>query len=257
MTISSVLIILVAQVFLTQNQFYTRAVGRNLADDAVRTAAEFLGSELRNAPMGGVVAATSRRAVLRSAIAVGGVCDRGGGSRLRIYMPGISTADTTEAAGYAVRDANGDWSYNAETWGSLLDDIGEDPADDCESEGVDTTNAMNDFVEFRIGGQDVGDLIMVYRELEYEIAESDLDPGMLAIYRGENGGDQLELATGLMTGSQFEYLVGSTWLAAPSGAQMDSISEIRVTVQATGRGDSITSLDYSTTVSFRVPLQGG
>jgi prepilin-type N-terminal cleavage/methylation domain-containing protein len=256
MSIASLLVILVSQVFLSQNEFYAKAVGRNFADDAVRTTAEFLGAELRGSVAGGVVVATQRQAVLRSAIGVGGICDVSG-SDVRLYMPGISDADTTEAKGYATRDSVGDWVFTATAWGTLLSGIGASPADDCEDEGVDTTGARNDFVEFQISSMSLGDLVMLYRETNYEIKASALDESFLALYRGENGGTGVELATGLMAPSQFEYLVGSTWYTAPGSSRLDSISEIRVTVEATGDGDSTATDGYSASVTFRVPLQGG
>jgi hypothetical protein len=256
MSIASLLVILVSQVFLSQNEFYGKAVGRNFADDAVRTTAELFGAELRGSLAGGVVAATQRRIVLRSAVSVGGICDRSG-SDVRLFMPGVTAADTTEAVGYAIRDSAGDWTFTAMAWGTLLRDIGGGPADDCESNGVDTTGARDDFVEFQIASMSEGDLVMVYRETEYEIKTSSLDSTSLALYRGENGGTGVELATGLMASSQLDYLVGTTWYTTPGAAQLDSISEIRVTVAAAGDGDSTSTDGYSTSETFRVPLQGG
>ena len=256
MSIASLLVILVSQVFLAQNQFYSKAIGRNFADDAIRTVADYLGTELRSGLAGGIVAATRRRVVLRSAVSVGGICDRQG-SNIRLFMPGISDADTTEVAGYAIRDSVGDWDFTAMVWGTLLRDIGASPADDCLDQGIDTTDARDDFVEFRISGLVGGDLVMVYREIEYEIKTSALDSTFLAVYRGENGATGVELATGLMNSSQFEYRVGATWYTAPGSSRLDSISEVRVTVQATGDGDSTATNGYSTTVTFRIPLQGG
>jgi hypothetical protein len=256
MSIASLLVILVSQVFLAQNSFYAKSVGRSFADDAIRTTSEFLGAELRGAVVGGVVVATQRRAVLRSAIAVGGICDRNG-SDIRLYLPGITGADTTESTGYAIRDSVNNWAFTPTSWGSLLRDIGGNPADDCDGNGVDTTGAREDFVEFRISGMSVGDLVMVYRETEYEIRASSLDPTFLALYRGENGGTGVELATGLMASSQFDYLVGTTWYTAPGAARLDSISEIRITVEATKDGDSTATKGYSTSMTIRVPLQGG
>lgn len=255
MSIASLLVILVSQVFLAQNNFYANAIGRNYADDAIRTTAEFLGADLRSGLVGGVVKATSRGVVLRSAIAVGGVCSTYFGMG-RVFMPGINAADTTEVAGYALRSAAGTWTYTAMTWGTLLI-TGGDPAQDCSDEGVDTTGARDDFIKLNVSGVAIGDIVMLYRETDFSIEASSLDSTFLALYRGESGSTAVELATGLMSDSGFEYLIGTTWYTTPYWPQYPFISEIRVTVETAGEGDSTATTGYSSSMTLRVPLQGG
>lgn len=255
MSIASLLVILVSQVFLAQNQFYSHAIGQNLADDAVRTAAEFLGEELRGGLAGGVVEATRRGVVIRSAVAVGGVCSLGAND-IRVFVPGINEADTTEVAGYALRDAAGDWTFVAMTWELLFKSSG-DPARNCADQGVDTTGARDDFIKLNLVGPSQGDLVMLYRETAFSIGASSLDPKFLALYRGENGATAVELATGLMSASQFEYLVMGYWMTEPYSGLLGFITEIRATLETSGEGDSTATTGYSTSMSVRVPLQSG
>jgi hypothetical protein len=98
---------------------------------------------------------------------------------------------------------------------------------------------------------------MLYKETKFTIGASTLDPTFLALYRGENGGTPVELATGLMSSSQFEYQIMGFWLTDPYSGLFDLISEVRVTVETTGEGDSTATTGYSTNLTIRIPLQGG
>lgn len=265
LTIGSLIVVLVSQVFLIQNDFYTHTLGRSRADDAVRVASELLLSEIRSAQVGGVLAASSGRTVLRSPLGIGGICDVSGTTR-RLYLPGASAIDSAEVAGYAVRDSLGVWTYKPVVWSTLLDAIGTGPAAQCAVEGVDTTGISADFVEFdrpslgtgpQMATTGIGDEVMVYREIEYEFAESQLDSIGLGLYRGPNGGTLVEMATGLARGTHLEYRVNGAWSFSYTGTWLDSIDALRVSVRANALGDSINSPGYTASFWVIVPLQGG
>jgi prepilin-type N-terminal cleavage/methylation domain-containing protein len=256
MTIASVLVILVSSVFLAQNNFYVSSLARSRADDAVRTAAEFLAGELRTTQVGAVVTAEERRMVVRVPVSVGGVCDEGSGIRVHMYVPGASSLDSTEVGGYAVEDSVGAWAYTSAAWASMLQGIGVDPAADCENEGTDTTGITADFVEMDIAGPGLGDLVMFYKEVEYQLAPSQLDPGMLAVFRGSAGSTLVELASGFRSVSKFEYRVGGSFSTSVTSSSLDSIREVQFTLEAAGEGDSTTTDGYAANLAVRVPLAG-
>ncbi len=255
MTIASVLVILVSSIFLAQNRFYTGSVFRTRADDAIRTATEFMTGELRTAPVGGFVVAEPRRMVTRVPLTLGAICDQRG-VNARVYLPGLSGLDPAAVSGYAVRDSLDAWAYTAGDWSDIARSRGSAAARVCRSEAIDTVGIVDEFVVMRLDASDEGDLVMIYRELEYRIAPSMLDAGTLALFQGEAGGTLIELASGFQRDSRFEYRVGSTFSTSVT-SRLDSIEEVRLTFVAGGQGDSTGTRGYSSTLAVRVPLAGG
>ena len=157
-----------------------------------------IASEVRGVAGGGVTTAQSRRFVVRLPIAMGGVCDTPV-AQGRVYMPGLSQIYGNEVAGYARQDAGGNWTYTADTWTNLLLSSGIGDANSClTTSGADTVGAIADFGRLLIsGGTTLGEVIMIYREVELKIDRSQLDPKTLAVYRGVTGDTLREFATGI------------------------------------------------------------
>jgi hypothetical protein len=56
----------------------------------------------------------------------------------------------------------------------------------------------------------VGNVLMIGRKTEFRIAPSTLDPGTMALYRGNYGSTLTELATGLASDAKFQFRYGTT-----------------------------------------------
>ncbi len=170
LTLSSVIVALVSSVFLTQNNFYRFVVQRTRVQDNLRVVTDLIASEVRGVAGGGVTTAESRRFVVRLPIAMGGVC-HDQSTHGRVYMPGLSQIYGDEVAGYARQDGGGNWTYTADTWPNLLDSSGSGDADEClTTSGADTVGAIADFGRLLIGGGTaLGEVIMIYREVEFMI----------------------------------------------------------------------------------------
>ena len=231
LTLSSVIVALVSSVFLTQNNFYRFVVQRTRVQDNLRVVTDLIASEVRGVAGGGVTAAESRRFVVRLPIAMGGVCHNEA-THGRVYMPGLSEIYGNEVAGYARQDGGGNWTYTADTWSNLLVSSGSGDASQClTTSGADTVGASADFGRFLIaGGTTLGEVIMIYREVEFKIDGSELDPQTLAVYRGVTGDTLREFATGIMPDTKFQYrLPSSTYQNSITGASLTMIENIRVT----------------------------
>ena len=257
LTLSSVIVALVSSVFLTQNNFYRSVLQRTRVQDNLRVVTDFIVSEVRAVADGGVTTAESRRFVVRLPIAMGGVC-HDQSSHGRVYMPGLSEIDGNEVAGYGRQDASGDWSYTADTWSNLLVSSGSNDADECLTRnGADTLGAIADFGRLLIsGGTTLGEVIMIYREVEFKIDESELEPQSLAVYRGVTGDTLRELATGITSDAKFQYrLPSGTYQNSITGGSIANIENIRVVASAIAT-DSIGTLNsYSYEWTVGIPLR--
>lgn len=258
LTLSSLIVALVASVFLAQNDFYALVVDRAQVQNNLRVMTDLIASEVRGISGGGFTTAQSRQFVVRMPLAVGGVC-HGQGSHGRVYMPGLSDIIAGEVAGYARQDADGVWTYTTDTWSNLLVSSGSGDADECLTRnGADTVGATQDFGRLLIsGGTDLGEAIMIWQEIEFKIEESVLDSTTLAVFRGVTGDSLREFATGLTPDTKFEYSKngGATFSSSMSGADLDSIEVIRVTASATA-ADSVGLEDgYDYAWTLRIPIK--
>ena len=205
------IVTLVSSVFLTQNNFYRFVVQRTRVQDNLRAVTDLIASEVRSVGGGGVTTAESRRFVVHLPIAMGGVCraDVGHG---HVYMPGLAEIDGRR--GRWIRHAgrrNGDWTYTADTWSTLLVSSGSVDANDClTSSGADTVGAIADFGHLLIGGTTLGEVIMIYRDVEFKIDQSELEPRTLAVFRKVSGDSLREFVTGIMPVTKFQYRLPST-----------------------------------------------
>lgn len=241
LTLSSVLVVLVSTVFLVQNQYYAIQLERSAAQDNARAVTEMVASEIRSTMFGGVVIAESDRLVVRAPMVLGVVCGHPGHNRAILHVEGgIADIDTDEVDGVAMRDSlTGEWSYHDADWGSYYQ-YSSASAAECASQGADTTSASSDFLQFRrfntyFGGlPDLGSVLMFYRNVEYTLATSGLDPSVMALYRGPYGGTLVEFATGMDATAQFKYRTGgSTYADRVTGtSNLESIDAIRIEAQA-------------------------
>ncbi|MCH8811054.1 MAG: prepilin-type N-terminal cleavage/methylation domain-containing protein [Gemmatimonadetes bacterium] len=253
LTLSSVIVTLVSSVFLTQNNFYRTVVQRTRVQDNLRVVTDLIASEIRGVAGGGVTIAESGRLVVHLPIAMGGVCHRQN-QHGRVHMPGLSEINGDEVAGYARQDANGDWVYTPNTWSTLLESSGPNDADECLTRsGADTVGAIDDFARFNIpGGTTLGEVIMVYRDVEFEIDDSELDPQTLAVYRKVTGDSRREFATGITSDTKFQYrLPMGTYQNSITGASLVDIEKIRVITSASGRGAGAYSYEWTVGIPLR------
>jgi len=257
LVLSSVIVTLVSSVFLTQNNFYRFVVQRTRVQDNLRVVTDLIASEVRGVAGGGVTTAEGRNLVVHLPIAMGGVC-HDQGQHGRVYMPGLSRIDGDEVAGYARQDASGDWTYTPDTWSNLLVSSGSNDADECLTRnGADTVGAIADFGRLSIpGGTTLGEVIMIYRDVEFKIDESELRPQTLAVYRKVTGDALREFATGITPDTRFQYrLSGAAYQNSITGASRDSIVNIRVIASAIAT-DSIGGIkSYSYEWAVGIPLR--
>lgn len=243
MTLSAVLITLVTSVFLAQNRLYQDVVTRSRVQESARSVAEMVASELRPATRGSVGLAESRRLTVRSPQVVGTICDKSGSS-VHVFLPlegeGV---DTTEVSGYGILESDGSWSFYPDAWGDFYAASGSSTSvGGCVAAGMDTVDvSAGDFFRFDGPGTDPTpspgprDLLMIYREIQYEIQASGLDDGALGLFRGLTGGTAVEFATGLTADARFEYLLdGETgYRSSVTGADLEDIVRVRLVSTAT------------------------
>ncbi len=191
---------LVTSVFLVQNSFYASVAERSEVQDNLRSVTQLIASEARGVAPGGVLVADSTRFAFRVPMRVAGVCDTRIGSHVLVRIPQFTQMSTADMSGYALHDAAGDWDFRASTWAALFDGPAASTAADCAANGADTTGIVSDFVTLSIPDPvAVGDVVMIYREVELSIAISTLDPTTLGLYRGRYGSPLVEFASGMNT----------------------------------------------------------
>jgi hypothetical protein len=247
-------VVLVSTVFLVQNRYYEIQLARSAAHDGARTMTDGMASELRSVARGGVKVAESSRLAVRSPVVLAAVCAQTSGDEVAVQFDGgPSGIDTDEVTGFAVRDTiTGDWSYyDGGSWSNIVQLSGT-PASACAANGADTTGAFGDFTELRQLSSyygsvpTVGQLLMLYREVEYAIDVSGMRPGALALFRTVGGGTPVEFATGLDPSARFQYRTGgSSYANAVAGSGLSAIDAIRIVAEAreapaTGGVDDVT-----------------
>lgn len=254
LSLSAVVVVLVSTVFLVQNRYYEIQLARGAAQDGARTVTEGMASELRSVTRGGVEVADSDRVVVRSPVVLAAVCAQTGSDEVAVQFDGGPAGiDTDEVTGFAVRDpVTGDWTYHDGASWSAIRQLTGTPAADCAANGADTTAATGDFTNLRqiatYHGSlpAVGQLLMLYREVEYAIGASLMRPPALALFRSVGGGTPVEYATGLDPSTGFEYRTGgTTYTGTVVGGMLPAIDAIRIVAEAreapgTGGVDDVT-----------------
>ena len=233
MLLSTLIVGLVTSVFLVQNEFYADAVKKSALQESVRGAVALVSSDLRGVGAGGIVSAESDSVTFRVPLVMGGVCGVSG-SQTNLLLPtnGVGV-DGAAVDGYAIRAADGSWTYTPAGWTSILHSSGLAPAQACALAGADTTGATADF--YRLDGLaaspalQAGDLVMLYQERTLRLSPSGLDTGSVALFTGRAAGTMVEFASGLTPSSTFQYQLDQPkhWRGFIRGMPKNRIAVIR------------------------------
>ena len=247
MFLSTVLVLMVWSVFLAQNELYEDVVRRSEVHDHARSVVNLVVGEVRPATDGAFVVAGSDQLVLREPLSMGFVCDVQG-NRVTVYLPRTSAGlDSVNVTGYGVRDSGGVWRYYADTWSSMSSGSGQSYANTCESVGFDI-DGLDASHFHRLDGPgstpsprpEIGDALMLVRALELRFADSTLDPGYTALYRGTYGETLVEFATGLSPESSFAYSLENddAFQAQITGGDLDLVDAVRIIAVAVAAQDA-------------------
>ena len=265
LSISSVLIILVGSVFLTQNNFYSHVLLRSQVQENARAVTELVASDVRSLAPGGIILADSTRLVVRAPMATALICGRQGGSDVMVHVSGgLASIDTNEVGGYGYRDpGTGAWTYYDHTWSELYA-TGGNPAIRCFINGADVSGAWPEFIRMKSVESDTGidntvlddgtHVLIFYRKTEFRFDNSVLVPGDRALFRGIYGSTLVEFATGMATTAQFQYRTGPTWVKYVAPASLSTVDAIRVVAQSVGKGDTSAQLGYDFGWTVDIPL---
>lgn len=261
MTLASILIILVSGVFLVQSDFYGRVTQRTRVHESSRSVSDLVASEARSAVKGGVLVADPDRFVFRTPLAVAAVCAVQG-TTVYAFLPGGPEIDEDRVAGFALQDSlTGDWTFHPASWSAILG-MGGAPDDRCADDGADTTGLADHFVAFTQLGSiapdqpDPGELVMVYREVEFLFDDSDLDPEATALFVGEYGQDLYEFATGMDSVARFEYRTGdTTHVSSVAGGQLAAVDGVRVWARTRARPETGVGEDVLFGWALEIPLR--
>jgi len=239
MTISTVVILLVASLFLVQSDYYSWMRDRARIQDAARSVLERVADEVRSMPPGAALVADSTRFAFRQPLAFGVVCGFVGADHA-VHVPGgTSDLDTDEIDGVGVRADDGSWSFADASWAAI--DRSGSGAPACEAEGADTSGATSDFERMADLGSTtgvatgVGSIVILYAELELRFQPSTLDPQSWALYRGPFGGSLVEFATGMDPDAHFAYRTGgASFVSSATGSDLADIDGLRIYGAAVG-----------------------
>ena len=258
MVISSLVIFLAAGLFVMQSEYYTYVLERNRTQENARSVADLVAGDMGALAVGSVVTADSARFVARMPLAVGAVCDVQGSTH-SIYVPDGQDALTGGTiSGFGVLDADGDWRYTSADWSTLYRGGG-DPAGVCAEEGADTLGAAAHFLRMddlsNLSGTMLskGDPVLLYSTIEFRFQASALDPSTYALYRGVQGDDLVEFATGMASDAHFSYRTGdTTHVSQVTGAARDSVDGVRIHAHATDVGGNVNvDVDFELDAAFR------
>lgn len=239
LTISTVVVLLVASLFLVQSDYYSWMRDRARIQDAARSVVERVADEARSMPPGAALVADSTRFAFRQPLAFGAVCGFVGGEHAVHVHGGAGDLDTDEIDGVGVRADDGSWSFAAASWAAI--DRSGSGAPACEAEGADTSGAPSDFERMADLGSmtgvatEIGSIVVLYAELEFRFQPSTLDPQSWALYRGPFGGSLVEFATGMDSDAHFAYRTGgATFASSVTGSDLAEIDGLRIHGAAMG-----------------------
>ncbi|HEX9886115.1 MAG TPA: hypothetical protein VGA70_06485 [Longimicrobiales bacterium] len=260
MTMGTILVMLASTLFLVQNDFYSFLVRRAEVQDNARAVAELISSELRAVVPGGVVVADSGQVVVRTPILLAMVCEKQG-VNLVVHIPGgDDDVESDDVAGFALWDATDrDWTFHSATWNSMQRGAG-NAAMRCAAAGADTVGAFDEFsrlgnLEATAGTPiDIGDILMIYREVEFSLDTSALDPSKTALYTGNYGEDLVEFATGLSPATYLEYRKGSDVYYKRLTSELDAIDGIRIVSVAQAPAEGGGQEDITFTLNVETAL---
>ena len=251
LTISSLLVGLVTSVFLAQNSFYASVAEQSEVQDNLRSITQLIASEARGVAPGGVIVADSTRFAFRVPMRVGARCAGGD----RVHIPQFTQMNTADMSGYAIHDASGDWDFRSSTWAALFDGPDATAAGRCADNGADTTGVVPDFVKLDIPDpMTLGDVVMIFREVELSIATSTLDPTTLGLYRGKYGSPLVEFASGMNAVTHFQYRLGTpTYQTSVLPASLPLVDGVRIIVVSESKRTATGGYTYGWSVD--IPLK--
>lgn len=266
LVLSSLVIVLVSSTFLAQNRAQATQAALAAAHDNVRAATDLVARELRSSMRDGILVAGARTLTVRSPVAVVSACGRSG-----FFLPnvdvhvdgGVAALATDEIAGVAVLDeASGAWDYQRATWG-FLNGGSSGSAGRCAGNGADTLGVADEFHSIRrllflygLDVPDVGEVLMLFREVTFRIGPSALEPGTLALFRQPYGGAAVEFASGMDSTSAFRYRIGGgsyqDTVTAGSVGSVDGVRLVMNVRRRTGTGpDDEISFGIATNLLLR------
>ena len=236
--LSSLIVVMVAGIFLAQNRSYQVQLGVTDAHHNARAVTELLSSELRLVMEGGVQLAENDKITIRTPIVVAAVCWTDG-VLAGVHTEGGEAAIEThaeEVAGFGVMDGVGGWDYYDVDW-TTIDDVSSSSviAGSCYANGADTVGARGDFHSLKsldsyhptVPG--VGEVIMLFSRTTFKFQASVLDPTTVGLFRQINGDTLVEFATGMDSTAQFQYRTGtSSYLGSVSGSSLGDIDVVRI-----------------------------
>lgn len=246
--------VLVSTTFVVQSGYYASQHQSVGAHDNARAATDLMASEIRSVMEGGLVVAGARTLTLRTPFVLGAVCARAGAALPMDVQSdgGLAALDTTEVAGFAMRDREtGAWSYYDVPWATLRV-TGGIPAANCADNGADTAGVRSNFHRLRnletyhTSGVAEGDVFLLFRQTTFRIDDSVLEPGSLALFRQPYGAGAVELVTGLDTTARFAYRTAAGIYAdTVVAASLDDVDVVRIAADArkraaTGGRDDVT-----------------
>ncbi len=240
LTLSGVVLMLVSTTFLVQNRYYQSQREYAATHDAARALTERVAGELRSVMPGGIAVAGARTLTLRSPIVLMGVCEIQS-PRVHLYNEGGETPlVTAEVGGIGWLDeTTGLWTYREASWSYLNGGGGTAAANRCATNGADTAWAAPEFhrvenFQTLFGSlPQPGDVLMLFRGTRFQILESTLEPGRLALFRRVGAGPLVELVTGLDTTAKFQYRTGGTTYAdTVVAASLGSVDAVRIVADA-------------------------
>jgi type II secretory pathway pseudopilin PulG len=261
--LSSLIVMLISTVFVVQTDFYETQLQRSAGQDNARSATELVATELRTSMKGAILVAEGSRLVVRSPLVLAVICATQGARSHLHFEGGEAGLDTDAVDGVGVYDEVTDtWSYYSATW-RYLDASSNDSPDRCfNNNGTDTTGITDDFNRIRrlanLHGSvpPDGTLLMFYRETEFLLAPSTLDPLGVGLYKGTYGGTLVEYVSGMDPTAQFAYRTGGTTYSAPvtglSLANIDAVQFVATTrVRAPGGGNDDLTAGWSVNIPLR------
>lgn len=260
-SVSSLVVILAASVFLIQNDYYGFLLQRARVQDSARAFLDVVEREVGSVVGGGLVEAEGDRMVVRVPQSLGAVCAVTG-VNAHIHWASWPTVDPTAATGFAVRDSVGAWSFHATPVNSALTARGPGAASQCARAGADTTRGGTlSFVAARglntLTGRRVspGDVVMIYEEVELSVGPSLLDPVLMALYRGPVGGTPTEYATGVGAGAGFQYRVDGSWRNQVGSTLLARVDAVRIRAETFQPSESGIGTDARFLLSVDIPLR--
>lgn len=262
MTISTLVVGMVAGLFLAQNQFYTLQSLQSSAQDNARSVTELLAAQIRSTPAGGVAKAEKDSLRIRAPMVMGVVCGTFGQFAYVHFEGGEDGLDEEEVGGFGVLDSGtGQWSYYSTNWSGIDGGVTQ-AARDCYDNGADTVGIRDEFHRLRRTAvyhgsvPTVGTMIMIFRETRFAFRTSVMDPTTRGLFRASYGDTLVEYATGMDTTAQFQYRTGgSTYANSVPGGSLSSIDAIRIVAQARRPAPTGTQDEVRYGWSVNVPLR--